>query len=95
MVKSIILQNITFSLIFKYFNVKISKGVAKSLYNKNNLLLWYAVDVICVSSGSRTPATSTMELFVATVTGFHPLTIATESSIVDMAGALDLSLRVN
>ena len=48
-----------------------------------------------VSSGSMTLATSMMELFVTIVTGFHPLTIATESSIVDVAGALDPSLRVN
>ena len=34
-----------------------------------------------------------MELFVTIVTGFHLLTIATESSIVDIAGALDPSLR--
>ena len=42
-----------------------------------------------VSSGSRTPATSTMEFFVTIVAGFHPLTIATEGSIVDIAGTLD------
>ena len=48
-----------------------------------------------VSSGSRTPATSTMEVFVRIVTCFHPLTIATGSTIVDIAGALDPSLRVN
>ena len=47
-----------------------------------------------VSSESRTPATSMMKLFVAIVTGFHPLTTVTESSIVDTAGALDLSLRL-
>ena len=53
------------------------------------------MNVIRVSSESRTPATSTMELFVTAATGFHPLTIATESSIADITGALGPSLRVN
>ena len=42
--------------------------------------------------GSRTPATSKMELFVIIVNGWKPLTIITKSSILDVAGVLDLPL---
>ena len=39
--------------------------------------------------GSRTDATSKMELFVIIVNGWKPLTIITKSSILDVAAALD------
>ena len=39
--------------------------------------------------GSRTAATSKMELFVITVNGWKLLTITTKSSILDVAAALD------
>ena len=39
--------------------------------------------------GSRTAATSKMELFVIIVNGFQPLTIITKCSILDVAGVLD------
>ena len=39
--------------------------------------------------GSRTAATSKMELFVIIVNGFKPLTIITKSSILDVAAVLD------
>ena len=39
--------------------------------------------------GSRTAATSKMELFVITVIGWKPLTIITKSSILDVAAVLD------
>ena len=42
--------------------------------------------------GSRTPATSKMELFMIIVNGWKPLTIITKSSILDVAGVLDLPL---
>ena len=42
--------------------------------------------------GSRTAATSKMELFVIIVNRFQPLTIITKCSISDAAAALDLSL---
>ena len=39
--------------------------------------------------GSRTVATSKMELFVIIVNGFQPLTIITKCSILDLAAVLD------
>ena len=42
--------------------------------------------------GSRTAATSKMELFVIIVNGFQPLTIMTKCSILDVATVLDLPL---
>ena len=39
--------------------------------------------------GSRPAATSKMELFVIIVNGFHPLTIITKCSILDVAAVLD------
>ena len=43
--------------------------------------------------GSRTTA-SKMERFVIIVNGFHPLTIITKRSILDVAAALDLPLML-
>ena len=40
------------------------------------------------SGGSRTTATSKMELFVVIVNGFQPLTIITKCSILDVAAVL-------
>ena len=39
--------------------------------------------------GSRTAATSKIELFVIIVNGFQPLTIITKCSILDVAAVLD------
>ena len=39
--------------------------------------------------GSRTAATSKVELFVIRVNGFQPLTIITKSSTVNVAAVLD------
>ena len=39
--------------------------------------------------GSRTAATSKMELFVIIVNGFQPLTFITKCSILDVAAVLD------
>ena len=49
------------------------------------------VNNFCVESkgGSRTAATSEMELFVIIVNGWKPLTIITKSSILDVAAVLD------
>ena len=44
-------------------------------------------------AGSRTAATSKMELLVITVIGFQPLTIITKYSILDVAAILDPPLR--
>ena len=41
------------------------------------------------SRGSRTAATSKVELFVIIVNGFEPLTIITKSSTLDVATVLD------
>ena len=43
--------------------------------------------------GSKAAATSRMERFVIIVNGFHPLTIITKRSILDVAVALDPPLR--
>ena len=43
--------------------------------------------------GSRTTATSKMDLFVIIVNGFHPLTIITKCSILDVAAVLDPPLQ--
>ena len=45
--------------------------------------------------GSRTAATSKVELFVIIVNGWQPLTIITESSILDVAAVLDPPLSTN
>ena len=44
--------------------------------------------------GSRTAATSKMELFVIIVNGFQPLTIITKRSILDVAAVLDPPLHI-
>ena len=44
--------------------------------------------------GSRTAATSKMELFVIIVNGFQPLTIITKCSILDVAAVLDPPLKL-
>ena len=44
--------------------------------------------------GSRTAATSKVELFVIIVNGFQPLTIITKSSTLDVAAVLDPSLML-
>ena len=44
--------------------------------------------------GSRAAATSNMEYFVIIVNGFQPLTIVTKRSILDVAAALDPSLKL-
>ena len=44
--------------------------------------------------GSRTTAASKMERFVIIVNGFHPLTIFTKRSTLDVAAALDLPLML-
>ena len=46
-------------------------------------------NVIDHRGGSRAAATSKMEHFVIIVKGFHPLTIITKHSILDVAGVLD------
>ena len=38
--------------------------------------------------GSRTTVTSKMELFKTILDGFHSVTIATKSSILDLAGVV-------
>ena len=51
-------------------------------------------DDFSVIGGSKTPATSKMELFVLIVNGFQPLTIITKCSILDVAAVLDPLLSV-
>ena len=49
--------------------------------------------MMSISGGSRTAATSKMELFVIIVKGFQPLTIITKCSILDVAAVLDATLN--
>ena len=44
--------------------------------------------------GSRTAATSKVELFVIIVNGFQPVTINTKNSTLDVVAVLDLSLQI-
>ena len=44
--------------------------------------------------GSRTAATTKMELFVIIVNGFQPLSIITKCSILDVAAVLDPPLHI-
>ena len=50
--------------------------------------------LIHIRGGSRTVATSKMELFVIIVNGFQPLTIITKRSILDVAAVLDPPLYI-
>ena len=47
------------------------------------------VGTFVTRGGSRTTATSKMELFVIIVNGFQPLTIITKCSMLDVAAVLD------
>ena len=49
----------------------------------------YVIQNNLFRGGFRTAATSKMEHFVILVNGFQPLTIITESSILDVAAVLD------
>ena len=63
--------------------------------NNNNsetrFWMWFSY---LIRGGSRTGATSKMELFVIKVNRFQPLTINTECSILDVAAVLDLPLLI-
>ena len=62
-----------------------------------SLLINFTVRIcsfISIRSGSRTAATSKMEHFVIIVNGWKPLTIITESSILDVAAVLDPPLSI-
>ena len=47
------------------------------------------VGQVFITDGSRTAATSKVELFVIIVNGWKPLTIITKSSTLDVAAVLD------
>ena len=49
---------------------------------------------IMIRDGSRTAATSKVELFVIIVNGLQPLTIITKCSILDVAAVLDPPLMI-
>ena len=49
---------------------------------------------VVIRGGSKTAATSKMELFVITVNGFQPLTAITKCSILDFAAVLDAPLLI-
>ena len=48
-----------------------------------------------IRGGSRTAATSKVELFVRIVNSFQPLTIITKSFTLDVAAVLDPPLEMN
>ena len=56
-------------------------------------MIWLLCALLSISNlkrgGSRTAATSKMELFVMIGNSFHPLTIITKNSILDIAAVLD------
>ena len=52
-------------------------------------MLRLIINMLIFRDGSRTAATSKMELFVITVKGWKPLTIITKCSILDVAAVLD------
>ena len=47
-----------------------------------------------IRGGSGAAASSKMERFVITVNGFHPLTIITKHSILNVAAVLDPPLKI-
>ena len=85
------------SRFFHSFTVEAKKEILKtscfmlnwdiiSVFLRHVLLIaWW----INFRGGSRTAATSKMELFVIIVNGWKPLTIITKSSILDVAAVLD------
>ena len=56
-------------------------------------MIWLLCALLSTSNlqrgGSRTAAASKIELFVMIANGFHPLTIITKNSILDIAAVLD------
>ena len=46
------------------------------------------------NGGSRNPATSTMECFESEVNVWKPLTVVTKTCILDLAGVIDLPLKL-
>ena len=57
-----------------------------------NSYAMFQIKVVLDRGGSRTAATSKMELFVIIVNGFQPLTIITKCPILDVAAVLDPAL---
>ena len=55
------------------------------------LIVWrfHANEILVHRGGSRTAATTKMELFEIIVNGFQPLTIITKCSNLDVAAVLD------
>ena len=57
-------------------------------------LILFSRQVPNIRGGSRTAATSKMELFVVIVSGFQPLFIITKCSILDVAAVRDPPLNI-
>ena len=68
--------------------VKIKQNTLRNDYKDGGLM---SVDI---RGGSRTVATSNVELFVIIVNGFQPLTIITKNSTLDVAAVLDPPLEI-
>ena len=62
--------------------------------SKGGSILLYVRGKIIVRGGSRTAATSKVELFVIIVNGWKPLTIITKSSTLDVVAVLNPPLIV-
>ena len=69
-----------------------TKHAINALQHKNKTVV--LTGFYLIRGGSRTAATSKMELFVIIVNGFQPLTIITESSTLDVAAVLDPLLLI-
>ena len=75
-------------------NVSTAKYIFK-VHNKEKINLWMNLKLVVNRGGSRTAATSKVELFVIIVNGLiivngsQPLTIITKSSTLDIAAVLD------
>ena len=67
-----------------------------TVYRKLSRSSYVIIDEVSnkIRGGSRAAATSKMERFVIIVNGFQPLTIITKRSILDVAAALDLPLKM-
>ena len=78
---------VSFIFLQEYRKVSINLGRGKL----SKIEIAYFCQVFCeiFRGGSRTAATSKMELFLTIVNGFQPLTVVKKSSILDVTAALD------
>ena len=81
--------------IYKYvIDKKLCCMSISTVSNDRHLPRTDAFTLLLDPCGSKTTATSKMELFVIIVNGFQPLTIITKCSILDVAAVLDPPLQL-